>query len=117
MPGIDPIVLYEAKDQIARVSLNRPKQRNAFNSQMYREMYECMQECLARDDASCATASPACWAKNTRTQWRLWSPTPRALMSRSISPNRFSGGLTGVSPTVFFLSPDRGRASTPKCPA
>lgn len=42
-------VLYEVKDQIALITLNRPEVKNALNSQMHEELYNCFQA-AAEDD-------------------------------------------------------------------
>ena len=52
-------VLEELDRGLMVLTLNRPEQRNAFNSQMYREMCECMQECLARDDVGAVLVTGA----------------------------------------------------------
>src|SRR6266487_6312029 len=41
-------LLYEAKDGVARVTLNRPEQRNALNAELLAALVEAMQ--TARDD-------------------------------------------------------------------
>jgi enoyl-CoA hydratase/carnithine racemase len=43
-------VLEERRDGVAILTLNRPRQRNAFNNQMYREMCEALR--AARDDGA-----------------------------------------------------------------
>lgn len=43
-------VLYEVKDQAAWITLNRPEVKNALNTQMHEELYDCFQE--AADDSA-----------------------------------------------------------------
>lgn len=38
------IVLYEVKDQTAWITLNRPEVKNALNTEMHEELYDCFQE-------------------------------------------------------------------------
>jgi enoyl-CoA hydratase/carnithine racemase len=54
-----PAVLYETKDRIARITLNRPESLNAFNADMHRELREAWLAFREDDDAWVAVVTGA----------------------------------------------------------
>jgi len=54
-----PAVLYEQRDRIAYITLNRPEALNAFNREMHRELREIWQEFRTNDDVWVAVVSGA----------------------------------------------------------
>ncbi len=54
-----PAVLYEQRDRIAYITLNRPEALNAFNREMHQELREIWQEFRTNDDVWVAVVSGA----------------------------------------------------------
>ena len=82
------LVLYEVKDQIAYITLNRPEKRNAFNAALYSELgkaWECFEQdpdarvailsgagkvfCAGADVSEFGTSGPAYGSQLSPTNW------------------------------------------------
>ncbi|MEX0664551.1 MAG: enoyl-CoA hydratase/isomerase family protein [Acidimicrobiia bacterium] len=52
-------LLYEEKDGVAWVTMNRPERLNAFNSLMQRELHDCWRKLRRHDDVRCVVLTGA----------------------------------------------------------
>jgi enoyl-CoA hydratase/carnithine racemase len=60
MPKFDyETLLYEERDGVAWVTMNRPDRHNAFNSLMQRELHDCWRKLRRHDDAHCVVLTGA----------------------------------------------------------